>query len=154
MNAANATNASDTIVKEITIDAPAAKIFAALTEPEQLPQWWGEEGKYQVERMEADLRVGGRWRTTGIASDGRQFVVEGAYREIDPPRALAYTWAHNWGDGERAETLVRFDLSERNGSTLVKVTHSGFADAQSRDDHDRGWAIVLGWLNGFVTKKV
>ncbi|HEX3369234.1 MAG TPA: SRPBCC domain-containing protein [Candidatus Cybelea sp.] len=149
----NATSTADTIVKEISIDAPAAKIFAALTEPAQLTQWWGEEGKYRVEQMEADLRVGGRWQTTGTSSDGRRFVVEGVYREIDPPRILAYTWAHDWGDADRAETLVRFDLTERGGSTLVKVTHSGFADPQSRDDHARGWTIVLGWLSAFVIGK-
>ena len=147
------TSTADTIVKEISIDAPAAKIFAALTEPDQLTQWWGEEGKYHVEQMEADLRVGGRWRTTGTSSDGRPFAVEGVYREIDPPRVLVYTWAHDWGDGDRAQTLVRFDLTERDGSTLVKVTHSGVADSQSRDDHDRGWTVVLGWLSAFVSAK-
>jgi len=147
----SATSTADTIVKEISIDAPAEKIFAALTEPDQLTQWWGEEGKYHVEQMEADVRVGGRWRTTGTSSDGQPFAVEGVYREIDPPRVLVYTWAHDWGD--RAQTLVRFDLTERGGSTLVKVTHSGFADSQSRDDHDRGWTVVLGWLNAFVSGK-
>ena len=147
----SATSTADTIVKEISIDAPAAKIFAALTEPDQLTQWWGEEGKYHVEQMEADVRVGGRWRTTGTSSDGQPFAVEGVYRKIDPPRVLVYTWAHDWGD--RAQTLVRFDLTERGGSTLVKVTHSGFADSQSRYDHDRGWTVVLGWLNAFVSGK-
>ena len=149
----SATSTADTIVKEISIDAPAAKIFSALTEPDQLTQWWGEEGKYHVEQMEADVRVGGRWRTTGTSSDGRPFAVEGVYREIDPPRVLVYTWAHDWGENDAAQTLVRFDLTERGGSTLVKVTHSGFADSQSRDDHDRGWTVVLGWLNAFVSEK-
>lgn len=143
---------ADTIVQEISIDAPAAKIFAALTEPDQLTQWWGEEGKYQVTHMETDLRVGGRWRTTGTSTDGQPFSVGGVYRAIEPPHLLVYTWAHDWGgDGDKSETLVRFDLTEHNGSTLVKVTHSGFVNPQSRDNHDRGWTVVLGWLRDFVT---
>jgi glutathione S-transferase len=137
------------VTSEITIHAPASKIFAALTDPAQLPQWWGEEGGYQVERMEADLRAGGRWRVTGRGSDGKEFSVEGVYRAVDPPHVLEYTWNYSW-DSNASETVVRIDLTERNGSTLVRVKHSGFVDDQARDDHEKGWVRVLGWLSKFV----
>jgi uncharacterized protein YndB with AHSA1/START domain len=35
----NATTMTDAIVEEITIKAPAARIFAALTNPQQLMAW-------------------------------------------------------------------------------------------------------------------
>ena len=37
----NSTIANDTIVKEITIKAPAERIFEALTIPDQRVKWWG-----------------------------------------------------------------------------------------------------------------
>lgn len=137
------------IVKEITIDAPAETIFAALTEPEELVQWWGEDGLYHVTHMDADLRVGGKWRTVGTSASGNAFTVEGEYTAIERPRLLEYTWRHTW-DGVPEETLVRYELTERNGSTLVSVRHSGFTNEQSRINHGEGWNRVLGWLKNFA----
>jgi len=146
-----ATQTLDAIVREIEINAPAAKVFAALTEPEQLVQWWGHPGSYHCTKMEADLRVGGRWRTTGESKDGSPFSVTGEYRVIEPPHALEFTWRHDWGAHEdQIDTLVRYDIEERDGVTRVRVTHSGFADVASRDDHERGWGTVLGWLRGYL----
>lgn len=142
----------NTIVQEITIDAPAAKIFAALTEPDQLTQWWGEDEQYHTEHMEVDLRVGGSWRTTGTSADGSSFSVEGEYRIVQPPHLLGFTWRYDWAGADATETVVRYELIEQNGSTLVRVRHSGFADVESRDEHNRGWVQVLGWLNAYVTR--
>jgi uncharacterized protein YndB with AHSA1/START domain len=38
----NPTNASDTIVQEITINAPAERVFEALVDPEQRIKWWAK----------------------------------------------------------------------------------------------------------------
>jgi len=58
-------SADDTIVQEITIEAPARRVFEALTDPEQRKEWWGSEGRFQTTLMESDLRVGGKWRMSG-----------------------------------------------------------------------------------------
>ncbi len=141
---------TSTIVKEITIHAPAAKVFAALTDPAQLPQWWGAEGAYHVDRMISDLRVGGRWRSEGISADGGTFSVEGIYRVVEPPHALEMTWTHDWEE-HADETVVRYDLAERDGSTHLRVTHSGFTNAASREAHSSGWDQVLPWMVAYVT---
>lgn len=51
---------------------------------------------------------------------------------------------------DRTETLVRFDLNEHDGVPHVRLTHSGFSDRGSRDEHGRGWAMVFGWLRGYT----
>jgi uncharacterized protein YndB with AHSA1/START domain len=141
-----------TIVKEITIDARAAKVFAALTDPAQLPQWWGEEGKYKVDRMESDLRPGGKWGAYGTSSDGSAFSVEGVYRIVDAPHLVEMTWKHDWEESAE-ETVVRYDLTETNGTTLLRVTHSGFVSPKSRDEHAKGWEQVLAWLAAFIAPR-
>jgi uncharacterized protein YndB with AHSA1/START domain len=55
----NQSRADETIVQEITIKAPAERIFTALTDPSQRAQWWGAEGRFQTTHMESDLRPGG-----------------------------------------------------------------------------------------------
>lgn len=75
----------------------------------------------------------------------------GEYREIDPPRVLAYTWNYDVDvDKDTTTTLVRFELVERGSETLVRVTHSGFTREAPRADHGKGWVRVLGWLQAYL----
>ena len=148
------TDTSSTIVESISINAPIAAVFAALTEPEQLVAWWGSDDSYHVTKMHSDLRPGGDWESTGTGSGGAPFSVSGVYRVVEPPRALEYTWRYDWSTSNEGdnETIVRYDLSERDGVTELKVTHWGFGTAADRDDHAKGWKTVLGWLNAYVTR--
>ncbi len=55
------TMASDALVQEITIVAPAERVFAALTRPEELVRWWTVEGQVRTLAAECDVRPGGGW---------------------------------------------------------------------------------------------
>jgi len=140
--------ASDTIVQEVSIKAPAERVFEALTDPAQRIKWWGAEGRFQTTHMESDLRPGGKWMMSGVGVGGRPFTVTGVYRTIDRPRLLSFTWLPNW-QPDATESLVRLDLVEKDGVTLVRLTHSGLVTAASRESH-RGWPQILGWLQAYV----
>jgi uncharacterized protein YndB with AHSA1/START domain len=144
----NPTDARDTIVKEIAIKAPAERIFEALTNPQQRLKWWGAEGQYRGTHMESDLRPGGKWMTRGIGRGGNSFTVGGEYRKIERPHLLVFTWLPDWEENA-SESLVRFDLDEKDGVTTVRLTHSGLTSESSRDHH-RGWPQVLAWLRAYV----
>ena len=90
-------SATESIVQEIAISAPAKRIFEALTEPNQRKAWWGSEGRFQATHVESDLRVGGKWKMSGTGF-GKPFAVTGEYRVVEPPRALAFTWLPSWQD--------------------------------------------------------
>ena len=141
------TRSVEPIVQEITIEAPAARVFEALVDPAERVKWWGREGRFQATNAESDLRPGGRWLMSGVGM-GRPFKVEGVYRIIQRPRVLAFTWLPSW-DEEATETLVRFDLDEQNGFTTVRLSHSGFATESSRARH-QGWPQILGWLKAYA----
>jgi uncharacterized protein YndB with AHSA1/START domain len=142
------TIADDTITAEITIKAPADRIFEALTDPAQRVKWWGLKGRFETTHAESDLRPGGRWMMSGTGMAGKPFHVAGAYRTIERPRVLAFTWLPSW-DEEATETLVHFDLDEQDGVTTVRLTHSGFASEGSRARH-QGWPQIMGWLRGYA----
>jgi len=143
----NSTVASDTITQEITIRSSAARIFEALTIPDQLVKWWGAEGRFQTTHMESDLRPGGEGMMSGTGIGGRPFRVAGVYREVERPHLLVFTWLPDW-DKNAAETVVRIDIDENDGVTNVRLTHSGLSEA-SREQH-RGWPQILGWLQAYV----
>jgi uncharacterized protein YndB with AHSA1/START domain len=140
----------DTIIEEITIEARAERVFAALTSPEERVKWWGREGRFKATHMESDLRPEGKWIMRGIGVGGSQFTVQGVYREIQQPRLLSFTWLPSWRD-DAGETLVRFDLEEKDGVTTVRVTHSGLTTEKSRTAHG-GWPDILGWLRAYIER--
>jgi uncharacterized protein YndB with AHSA1/START domain len=145
MNAA--TLRDDVIVQEVIIQAPAMRIFAALTQPEELMKWWAAQGKFQVIHAESDFRLGGKWRMRVKGNSGNESVVAGEYREIDPPHTLAYTWVREQEDAQ--ETLVRWELEESGAVTRVRVVHSGLLSDALRA-RNSGWPIIVGSLQAYL----
>jgi hypothetical protein len=43
-------------------------------------------------------------------------------------------------------SLIEIDLVDRDGGTLLRITHSGLPNAAQCAGHDRGWAHYLGRL--------
>jgi uncharacterized protein YndB with AHSA1/START domain len=152
----------DMISTEIFIAAPPARVFQAVTDPTQIPRWWGHHDHYRIEECEADLRVGGKWLIRGVKGDGKAFHCEGEYLEIDPPRLLVQTWTCT--SMGAVKTVLRWQLEaqtvhglypsgpHRAGTgTLVRIRHEGFAGyPAAAADHYQGWQRVLGWLRTFV----
>jgi uncharacterized protein YndB with AHSA1/START domain len=133
------------VLAVVEIAVPPERVFSALVDPEQVPQWWGSADLYRVTSFESDLRVGGRWTSRGKGNDGTAFSVTGEYVEIDPPRRLVHTWKADWEPGE--PSTVRYQLDAIPEGTRVTVQHDGFGDrAASCQGHADGWERVLTWL--------
>jgi uncharacterized protein YndB with AHSA1/START domain len=141
---------NDTIVTEIDIAAPPERVFQAWIDPQQRLAWWGDDATYRTTKLESDLRVGGKWRTEGTSADGKSFAVWGEYTHVDPPRVLGFTWNHDFGQRGLPATNVLIELTATSSGTHLALTHSGFANASERDDHNKGWQRVLGWLRSYL----
>jgi uncharacterized protein YndB with AHSA1/START domain len=143
----------DAIVAEIHIAAQPDRVFQALTDPRQVPQWWGGQGagqSYRCTRFESDLRVGGKWRSSGVTGDGGSFDVVGEYLEINPPHLLVHTWVASWtGD---VKTVVRWELQPTTHGTTLTIRHTGLAGHPEAAHSYRGWPMIMSWLQAFVEK--
>ena len=143
----------DAIVQEVEIQAPAERIFEALTRPEELLRWWRAKGMFEAVEVECDVRPGGRWkmRVEGNCGTGSSSLVSGVYLEVEAPRLLVFTWNREGEDWP--ETVVRWDLEERNGVTTVRVTHSGLTSEAMRE-RNGGWPLIVSLLQGYVRSEV
>ena len=138
----------DTLVSEIEIAAPPDRVFRALIDPQQVLLWWGQAGMYRCTEFTSDTRPGGKWRSSGESMDGGSFNVFGEYLEVDPPRALTYTWTASWtGD---AKTTVRWELEPTTKGTLVRIRHSGLVARPELAQSYRGWPLILGWIRAYL----
>jgi uncharacterized protein YndB with AHSA1/START domain len=124
------------------IHADREAVFRAWTEPAAMREWFCPEGG-TVEAAESDLRVGGRYRIAMRMPHGLS-VATGVYREIDPPARLVFTWRWEEGVGPKeGETLVTVELAESGDATRLELIHEGFATADAREGHTRGWSSAL-----------
>ena len=161
MATATITPDKNAVIAEIFIAAPPARVFHAISDPAQLPRWWGQDGLYHVTNSTMDVRPGGKWRSDGVGADGQTFYVEGEYLEVDPPRRLVHTWISSYAP---CKTIVYWELQpetmnalhprgpKKSGTgTRVRVRQEGFAgDLANATGHGEGWKRVLGWLEAFV----
>lgn len=127
---------------ELELDAPIEAVWRALTDADELSNWFP---------LEAEIRpgVGG---SIQMSWDG-----EGQECGIDawePERFLRTTWpgAHQ---GDPAEpVMVEYHLAGREGSTSLRLVHTGFsADAEWDDEfdsHRRGWSFELRSLQHYL----
>ncbi|MEK7328028.1 MAG: SRPBCC domain-containing protein, partial [Chloroflexota bacterium] len=110
-----------------TVNAPAAQAYRAFTNSTALREW-------MCDGATADARKGGRlyvWWNDGYTASGE-------FTTLTLNKKVAFTWR---GRGEPDATKVQVSLAEKNGSTVVTVTHSGFGSGKA-------WAKAVKELTG------
>ena len=114
---------------ERLFDAPRSHVFSVWTDPQLIPEWWGEGTV--VEEM--DVRTGGtyRFRTAGG-------VVEGEFREVEPPERLVQTFMNH------LQTLVFEDLGEQ-----TKLTQTMHFETTEERDTTMQYGVEEGAKSGF-----
>lgn len=130
------------------IRAERAAVYAAWTEPEIMQKWFCPRDLRLVS-AEADVRVGGRFRAE-MSNGSETHTVQGVYREIIPGRRLVFS--HRWQERDAVETWVTVEFVDRDGGTLVSLTHAGFRSRESRQGHEGGWASTFDNLLRFFAE--
>lgn len=146
------TATDDTIIRmERLIAAPPALLFELCTDPAEVVKWWAPDGcRAFVDVLE--LKVGGRWRIVLHSPDGRNSAMGGAFRLIEPPRRLAYSWiweAPHLAAGEETEVALTFEAAP--GGTRLTLEHRNFTDEAVRHRHDAGWAASFDRISRIVS---
>jgi uncharacterized protein YndB with AHSA1/START domain len=118
------TPAEREIRAERIFNAPRDRVWAALTDPKLLAQWWGRGRELTIEKYEP--KRGGRWR---FVSEGHGF--EGRFREVTPKERVVQTFEWDGMPGHViVETLTLEDLGD--GRTKL-VNISLFHTTEERD---------------------
>jgi uncharacterized protein YndB with AHSA1/START domain len=144
------------VINEIDIDAPAAKVWAALTEPE-----WTKQYMFGCEPI-TDWKPGSPLLWKGTFNDVEMVAVEGQVVSLDPGRSLVYTVIdpNNPAIPDLPENylLVTCTLTEQDGKTHLVVSqgdYSTVADGENRYRHTvdgGGWSPILEQIKQLVEK--
>jgi uncharacterized protein YndB with AHSA1/START domain len=112
------------ILVERTFEAPRERVFAAYTDPELVPHWWGQrETTTIVDEM--DATTGGRWRFVSRTPDGSETTFRGVFREVSPPERIVQTFEWEGMPGYvSVDTAVFEDLGDRTKVVSTTVFHA------------------------------
>ena len=125
-----------------TVEASPERVFEAMTDPEQVAQWWGPEG-FTCPEVNLDAKVGGAYRIAMQPPEGELFHLVERYVEVERPSRLAYTFRWEPPDPDDRENVARIALREHEGATEVALTHGPFATEARCELHKAGWIDTL-----------
>ncbi|HVD95930.1 MAG TPA: SRPBCC domain-containing protein [Candidatus Limnocylindria bacterium] len=139
---------TEAVVVERTFKAPVAQVWNALTDVEQMRQWYFDLKEFKPE-------VGFEFEFT-VDHEGVTYHHLCRITDVVPEKRIAYTWRYK---GEPGDSLVTFELFDEGKNTRLKLTHTGIdtfpkTPAYARKNFETGWTAIIGSeLKQFVEKK-
>jgi uncharacterized protein YndB with AHSA1/START domain len=130
---------TEPIVVEQTFDAPIEKVWEAVTDADQMRQWFFEP----IETFEP--RIGFQTRFT-VEADGREYLHLWKITEVKPPHKIVYNWRYG---GHPGDSFVTWELSDEGEGTKLTVTHDGTHTfprddpAFTRESGQNGWEYFI-----------
>lgn len=137
--------ASVTLVRRIK--ATPARVWAAITQPDQMLLWWGPDAGPTL-RVDCDVRPGGRFSVVFRTLDGQEYNPTGVYQDVVPEQRLAFTW--DLPGTPEPKSLVTFVLVPIDDGVELTLTHEHLPDDEARASHRAGWNGLLDKLLVFL----
>jgi uncharacterized protein YndB with AHSA1/START domain len=130
------------IVKELTLAVTPARVYKALTEPEEIGHWWTNDLNARPEvGTVAEFRFG-EWG---------ERVLRFEVAELDQNKKVS--WICRRGPAHWTGTSVTWQLTPDQNGTRVVFTHDGFARMDEPYEQTRGnWMYFLESLQAYLEK--
>jgi uncharacterized protein YndB with AHSA1/START domain len=126
------------IVIERTYNASADRVWKAITDTDQMRQWFFDLVEFKPEQGFEFQFKGGR--------EDRIFTHLCRVTEVIVGSKISYSWTY---DGFEGDTLVTFELFPEGNKTRLRLTHSGLETLPINNPDFAKENFVMGW-NGII----
>ncbi len=129
-----------------TIDAPLAKVWDALVDPDTIKRYMFGTTVVCEWKKGSPIMWSGRWK-------GRPYEDKGVILELDPQRRLRYTHYSPLAgvpDVPESYHTITIDLSVEGGRVRIALTQDNNATPEAREHSERNWAGMLSGLKKLV----
>ena len=131
---------------ERTYNAPIEKVWKAITDPNDMKQWYFDLPGFKAEMGYEFQFYGG--------TEGKQYLHLCEVTEVVPGQKLTYSWRY---DGYPGKSFVTWELYDEGGKTRLVLTHAGLETFPVNEPDFAAKNFVVGWtellgalLKGFV----
>ena len=139
---------TDAIIVERTFNTPVGRVWTALTDVNEMRQWYFDLKEFKPE-------IGFEFEFV-VEHEGNAYHHLCKVTEVIPQKKIAYTWRYK---SEPGDSLVTFELFADGDKTRLKLTHTGIerfpkTPAYTRGNFEKGWTQIIGTdLKQFVERK-
>lgn len=139
-----------TIHKAITIHAPAASVWAALTDPHLFQKWLADDHVTVVSEWQTGQPIlfTGNWH-------GAKIKDKGIILQLEPEQTLRYSY---WSKISRLPDLpenysiIEFRLAKLDAQTMLTLTHSNIKLDVAYKHWNFYWAMAMDRIRKLVEK--
>ncbi|MFH5801104.1 SRPBCC domain-containing protein [Haladaptatus sp. CMAA 1911] len=117
-----------------TFDAARERVWTALTNPEEVDQWWGPN-EFTTTTDEMDVQPGGVWRFLMTGADGQEYPNQIVYNEIAEPERLAYTHGSPDDPEQFRVTITLNDVGDTETELAMEMRFSSAVDLDEALEH-------------------
>lgn len=133
----------ENVTVSVKVDAPAEKVWNAITDKEQMKQWYFDISDFEL----------GEHKTFNFfePGDAKKFHHHCEILEVIPNKKLKHSWTYP--DYTHDRTIVKWELQPEDNGTLIKLTHKGLENFDHLGADFRKESYEAGW-NEIVTKNL
>jgi uncharacterized protein YndB with AHSA1/START domain len=140
---------TEPVVKEVLLNASASKVWRAITDKNEMKQWYFDFAEFKPE-------VGFEFKFYG-GDEKKQWLHLCKVTEVIKEKKLTYSWKYDGYDGI---SYVTFELFPSGNGTRLELTHSGLESFPvnevpefKRENFEAGWeSIICKSLKDFIEK--
>src|SRR5258708_6652320 len=122
---------------ERTLNAPIEKVWKAITDKDQMKEWYFDLAAFEAE-------PGFEFEFTGTTKEKTTYLHKCKVKEVVPGKRLSFSWRY---DGYEGDSLVTFELFGEGEKTRLKLTHAGL---ETFPQNNRDFAkenFAMGWTH-------
>ena len=142
---------NEPIVIEKIYNAPIENVWKAITDNNEMKQWYFDLAEFKPE-------VGFEFQFYGQGKDGEQYLHLCQITEVIARKKLTHSWRY---DGFEGNSFVTFELFDEGVKTRLKLTHAGLEtfpatpnNTFAKEDFVEGWTAITGtMLKDYLEKK-
>jgi len=125
--------ANEPFVIERTLNAPVETVWKAITDKNEMKQWYFDLREFKPE-------IGFEFQFEG-GTENKKYLHLCKVTEIVPQKRLTYSWRY---DGYEGNSYVTFELFSEGEKTRLKLTHAGLETFPANPDFAKE-SFVAGW---------
>jgi uncharacterized protein YndB with AHSA1/START domain len=130
---------NEPFIIERTYNAPADKVWKAITNKDQMRQWYFDLADFKAE-------PGFEFQFEG-GPDDRKYLHKCRVTEVVPGKKLQYSWRY---EGYEGNSFVTFEIFAEGDKTRLKLTHEGLETFPmnnpdfAKKNFMEGWNQIIG----------
>lgn len=137
-----------TLTTSITIHAPVANVWHALTDPAEIKKYLFGTDTVTDWKVGSPITFSGMW-------EGKSYQDKGTILEIEKEKMLKYNyWSSFSGTEDKPENYanITYLVEEKNDATVFTIVQDGIKTAEAREHSEQNWKMVMNALKELVEK--